>query len=83
MLPIIALPLVVEVQSKVGHLLDVCLEVEVGAGLANDDREAVAVVAVGAAAVALLVQVAEGLAQPGEECRACVPAEQQQTFACC
>lgn len=76
MLPIIALPLIVQIQGKVRHLVPVCLRVEIGACLTNDNREAVAVVAVGAAAVALLVQVAKGLAQPGKEARAFVPARQ-------
>ena len=62
MLPIIGLALVVQVQSKVRHLVAVGLQVKVGAGLTNDHREAVAVVAIGAAAVALLVEVAKGLA---------------------
>lgn len=62
MLTIIALPLSVQVQCKVIHLVLVCLGVEVGASLTNDNREPVTVVAVGAAAVALLVEVAKGLA---------------------
>lgn len=66
MLAIIALPLSVQVQCKVVHLVPVCLGVEVSASLTNHNREAVAIVAIGAAAVALLVEVAKGLAQPGE-----------------
>lgn len=83
MLPIIGLALIVQVQGKVRHLVAVCLQVEVGARLANDDREAVALVAVGAAAVALLVEVAKGLAQPREQAGACVPAAQHSISKSC
>ena len=66
MLPIITGTLVVEVQGEVGHLLLVLLQGKGGAGLPNDHGEPVAVAGVGAAAVALLVQVAKGLTQAGE-----------------
>ena len=67
MLPVIASTLVVEVQGKVSHLLLVLLQGKGGAGLPNDHGEPVAVAGVGAAAVALLVQVAKGLAQAVEQ----------------
>jgi len=64
---IIASPLVVQVQSKVCHLLLISLKGKGGAGLPNDHWELVAVVRVGAAAVALLVEVPKGQTQPVEQ----------------
>lgn len=75
MLAIVGGTLVVQVQGKVSHLLPVSLRLEVGASLPNHHREAVAVAGVGATAVALLVEVAEGQAQTLEQGRASVPAK--------
>lgn len=75
MLPIVARPLIVQVQGKVSHLLLVLAQGKVGASLANDHREPVAVAWPGTAAVALLVQVAKGLAQAVEQTSTSVPAK--------
>lgn len=67
MLAIITGPLIVQVQSKVCHLLLISLKGKGGAGLPNDHRELVAILRVGAAAVALLVEVPKGQTQPVEQ----------------
>lgn len=67
MLAIITSPLIVQVQSKVCHLLLISLKGKGGAGLPNDHRELVAILRVGAAAVALLVEVPKGQTQPVEQ----------------
>jgi len=66
-LAIIASPLVVQVQGKVCHLLLISLKGKGGASLPNDHRELVAIFGVGAAAVALLVEVPKGQTQPVEQ----------------
>ena len=75
MLAIIGSTLVVQVQGKVSHLLPVSLRLKVGASLPNHHREAVAVAWVGAAAIALLVEVAKGQAKALEQGRPSVPAK--------
>lgn len=74
MLSIISSPLVVEVQSEICHLLLISIEVKGRPSLANGNSKAMAIAGVGAAAVALLVEVAKGLAQPLKQGSACVPA---------
>ena len=63
MLAVISSALVVQVQGKVCHLLLVSQKCQGGASLPNDHRELVAVIGIGPAAVALLVEVAKGQAQ--------------------
>lgn len=67
MLAVISSTLVVQVQGKVCHLLLVSQKGQGGASLPNDHWELVAVVGVGPAAVALLVEVAKGQAQAVEK----------------
>lgn len=67
MLAIIGSTLVVQIQSKVSHLLLVSLRLKVCAGLPNHHREAMTVAWVGATAVALFVEVAKRQTQAVEQ----------------
>ena len=76
MLTIISSTLVVDVQSKVFHLLPISLNGKGSASLPKNNWEPVAVLGIGSAAVALLVQVAKRHAQPLEQAWSCEPVKQ-------